>query len=199
MKEGIEILSIVLSILPLGILNGQNSFENPSNKDSNNSNITRYTNITEISYGIGIGKGFLGSSGHSSFGIHTINGFFLNPNLSVGFGLGLDRLHLAKNLGETILPISLNLRYNYKKYPRILFFNLEGGYVYNLTGKKLGYNSGLGGFFIDPSIGTMIISFKKSTLDLSLGIKIQETTINYVWMPLPKYETLINLKTGIIF
>jgi hypothetical protein len=177
------------------ILNGQNSLESQSNKSSNNSNITRYTNITEISYGIG----FSDSKGHSSFGIHTINGCLFNSTLSLGLGIGLDRLHIDKNVGETILPISLDIRYYFLNDPKILFFDVEGGYIYNLTCKKQGYSPGLSGFFINPSIGAKVISIKKVSIVVSLGIKIQESNIIGVWMPTPKNATLINLKTGIKF
>ena len=189
------IISTALSLLPLSILSGQNSAESQSNKSSSNLKDTRYSNITEISYGIGFG----GSNGHSSFGIHTINGCIFNSSLSLGLGIGLDRLHLAENLSETILPISLDVRFYFLKDPKILFIAIEGGYIYNLTGNKLGYKDGLGGFFIDPSIGAKIFPINKISIIVSLGIKIQETTINYVNMVLPKNETLINLKAGFKF
>jgi hypothetical protein len=189
------IIWTAMSLLPLAILSAQNSAESQLNKNSSISNRTIYINITEFSYGIGFGD----SHGHSSFGIHTINGCLFNSALSIGLGIGLDRLHIDKNLSETILPISLDIRLNFVKDPKILFLDIEGGYTYNLSGNKLGYRDGLGGFFIDPSIGAKIFSYNKISIIICLGIKIQETTINYVNMVLPKNEILINLKAGFKF
>lgn len=189
------IIWTALSLLPLVILSGQNSADSQSNKSSSNSNSTRYTNITEFSYGIGFGD----SNGHSSFGIHTVNGCLFNSTFSLGLGIGIDRLQIEENLSETILPISINIRFYFLKDPKILFLALEGGYIYNMTGNKLGYKDGLRGFFIDPSIGAKILSLNKISIIVSLGVKIQETTINYLNMVLPKNETLINLKAGFKF
>ena len=189
------IISTALSLLTLVTLSGQNNAERQLNMSSGNSGSVKYSNITEISYGIG----YSDSNGHSSFGIHTINGCLFNSVLSLGLGIGIDRLLIEKNLNETILPISLDVRFYFLKDPKILFLALEGGYIYNLTGDKLGYEDGLGGFFINPSIGIKIFSLNKISLIGNLGIKIQETTINYVNCVLPKNETLINLKAGIQF
>jgi hypothetical protein len=59
----------------------------------------------------------------------------------------LDRLQLEGNLGQTIIPVSLDIRYYFLKDPEILFCGIEGGYTYNLSGKKLDYDSGLGGIY----------------------------------------------------
>jgi len=193
------LLLVILSILPLTSLNGQNSTESPSNKNSNNSSIIRYTNITEINYGIGLGSDIDGSQGHSTFGIHIINGCLFNSKLSLGFGIGLDRLRINENLGQTILPVSLDIRYYFLKDPKILFCGIEGGYTYNLSGFKLEYDNGLGGYFINPSIGAKVFQLEKASMIINLGIKIQKNTIQYVWTPLPKNEMLFNIKAGLIF
>ncbi len=190
---------VTLSILPLTTLNGQNINERSSNKNSNNRSIITYSNITEISYGIGLGSDLDGSQGHSAFGIHIINGCLFNSKLSLGFGIGLDRLRISDNLGQTILPISLDLRYYFLEDPKRFFCGIEGGYTYNLSGVKLDYESGLGGFFFNPSIGAIVFKTEKISMILNLGIKIQENTIQYVWTPLPKNEILLNIKGGLIF
>jgi hypothetical protein len=190
---------VTMSILPLTCLNGQNSAESPSNKNSKNSSVFRYTNITEISYGIGLGSDIDGSQGHSTFGIHTINGCLFYSKLSLGFGIGLDRLRINKNLGQTILPVSIDIRYYFLKDPKILFCGIEGGYTYNLSGVKLDYQSGLVGFFINPSIGARVFHQEKASLIINFGFKIQENTIQYVWTPLPKNEMLLNIKAGLLF
>jgi hypothetical protein len=190
---------VTISILPFTCLNGQNSAESASNKNSSNSSVIRYTNITEISYGLGFGSDIDGSQGHSTFGIHTINGCLFYSKLGLGFGIGLDRLRIDKNLGQTILPVSIDIRYYFLKDPKILFCGIEGGYTYNLSGVKLDYESGLVGFFINPSIGARVFHQEKASLIINLGFKIQENTIQYVWTPLPKNEMLLNIKAGILF
>ncbi len=200
MKNYICVLIIfVIAVFPLTILYGQNSIETPSNLSSNTSTIFKFTNITEISYGFGIGSGIKGSHGHASFGIRTINGLLFNSKLSLGIGIGLDRLRISENLGQTILPVSVDIRYYFLKYPKILFFGVEGGYTYNLSGYKLNYESGLGGYFVNPSFGTKVLISKKVSLIINLGIKIQKNTIQYVWTPLPVNEMLLNIKTGLLF
>ena len=190
-------LFIALPMLQLGIVNGQESLVNQTNKNSNTLSAIKYINITNISYGIGIGGGTHGSSGHSSFGVHTISGCIISSKLSIGIGVGLDRLRISENLGQTILPVSLDARYFLLNGPRILFYGVEGGYSFNLNGNELGPKSG--GLFIDPAFGIKVVSFKKISLSMNIGIEIQENTIQYVWMPLPKNETLLNFKVGIIF
>ena len=105
------LILVTMSILHLTCLVGQNSAESPSNKNSKNQSAIRYTNITEMSYGIGLCSDIDGSQGHSTYGIHTINGCLINSKLSLGFGIGLDRLRINKNLGQTLLPVSLDIRY----------------------------------------------------------------------------------------
>jgi hypothetical protein len=190
-------LLIALSILNVGIVNGQKSLVNQTTKNQIPLRAIKYINITNISYGIGIGGGIRGSSGHSSFGVHTINGCLISSKLSIGIGVGLDRLRISENLGQTILPVSLDIKYFFLRDPRILFLGIEGGYSFNLNGNELGPKSG--GLFIDPAFGIKVVSFKKISFSINLGIKIQENTIQYVWMPLPKNETLLNFKVGIIF
>ncbi len=190
-------LLMALSILQVGIADGQESLVNQMSKNSNTFPAIKYINITNISYGIGIGKGLQGSSGHSSYGVHTINGCLISSKLSTGIGVGLDRLRISENLGQTILPVSIDIRYFFLNDPRILFCSIEGGYSFNLNGNEMGQKSG--GLFIDPSIGIKVIHFNKTSLTMSLGIKIQENTIQYVNMPLPNNETLLNFKVGIIF
>jgi len=190
---------VTMSILPWTCLYGQKSAESPSNKNFKNPSAIRYTNITELSYGIGFGSDIDGSQGHSTYGIHTINGCLINSKLSLGFGIGLDRLRIDKNLGQTLLPVSIDIRYYFLKDPKFLFCGIEGGYTYNLSGVKLDYESGLVGFFINPSVGVKVFLKGKASLIFNLGFKIQENTIQYVWTPLPKNEKLLNIKAGFLF
>jgi hypothetical protein len=199
--ERLRILSIsmIMAISQLLNLNGQNSTDVQEEMSSKNVIPIKYKNITNLSYGIGVGEGFEGSKGHRSYGIHTINGCLINSKWGLGIGIGLDRLQLEGDLGQTILPISLDIRYYFLKDPKILFCDIEWGYTYNLSGKKLDYESGLGGYFIDPSIGARIISFNKTSIVTSIGLKIQKNTIRYVYTPLPTNEKIINFKVGLEF
>ncbi len=201
----IKVTSLLL-ILPFSIIIGQVNPGNQSDVNTNDLKRIRYFNASEINFGIG----FRDSNRHSSVGIHLVNGILINSNISFGIGLGLDRLSIAKNLNEITPSISIDVRYyflnkNYfLKYPILLYFACDGGYVYNLTGYNLGYRTeaygiDLSGVYINPSLGFKISVFKNKSINLSIGLKIQETTINYVISILPKYEKLINLKAGFSF
>ena len=128
----------------------------------------------------------------------------INSDLSLSIGLGLDKLYLAKNLNEITPSISMDIRYFFLKEPLSLYIACDGGYLFNLTGYNLGYRTegygiDLHGVYMNPSIGSKILVFKNKSLNFSIGFKIQETTINYVSMILPKYEQLINFKAGFSF
>jgi hypothetical protein len=188
---------ICLAILQKGILKGQESVLNIKNDYSNTAEPFKYINITNISYGVGLGKGDRGSSGHSSFGVHSINGCIIDSKLSLGIGIGFDRLQISDNLFQSTFPFSIDLRYFFFNDPKLLFAGFEGGYSFNLNGDELG--SKKGSFFIDPLVGFKPFNFKKFSVSVSLGVKIQQNTILNVWERLPKNETLLNFKTGIIF
>jgi hypothetical protein len=201
----IKVTSLFL-ILPFSIIIGHVNTGNQSDVSTIDSKHIRYFNASEINFGIGFGD----SNRHSSVGIHFVNGILINSDISLGIGLGLDRLSIAKNLNEITPSISIDVRYYFLnryyflKDPILLYFACDGGYVYNLTGYNLGYRTegygiDLSGLYINPSLGSKILVFKNKSINLSIGVKIQETTINYVSMILPKYEHLINFKAGFSF
>lgn len=174
------------------ILSGQSKTER---KTINSFKKSGYFGVIEMNYGLGVG----GSNGHSLFGLQTVNGYLFNTNLSLGLGVGIDRLFLNQNVFVTTLPIFLDLRFYFLNDPGILFFACEGGYVVNLTGYKEGYKYNLWGMFINPLMGLRIFAFRKKTINLGIGFRIQESTINYLNMPLPKAENFINFKAGFTF
>jgi hypothetical protein len=179
-------------LCPIMILSGQSKTER---KTIDSFKKSGYFGVIEMSYGLGIGD----SNEHSSFGLQTVNGYLFNPILSLGLGVGIDRLFLNQNVFETTLPIFLDLRLYFLNDPGILFFACEGGYVVNLTGYKEGYKDDLWGMFINPSLGLRIFAFRKKTINLGIGFRIQESTVNYLNMVLPKAENFINFKAGLTF
>jgi len=194
------LVSLMFVILPLSTIFGQIKSENQSEGNKIESKRIKYFNITEINFGFGIGD----SNGHSSIGIHLVNGILIHSDFSIGIGLGIDVLYLAKNLHEVTPSLSLDIRYCFLKEPLSLYIACDGGYLFNLTGYNLGYKTeaygiDLNGVYLNPSIGSKFLVFKNKSLNLSIGLKIQETTINYVSMILPKYEQLINFKAGLSF
>jgi hypothetical protein len=195
-----KIVTSLIFILPFSIIIGQVYPKYQSGESKNEPNRIRYFNTSEINFGIGLGD----SNGRYSVGIHLVNGVLINSGLSLGIGLGLDKLYIAKNLNELTPSISIDIRYYFLNEPQSLFLECDGGYIFNLTGYNLGYRTkgygiDLNGLYINPSIGRKILVFKNKSLNLSIGLKVQETTINYVSMILPKYEHLINFKVGFSF
>ena len=195
-----QLVSWMLVILPFWTISGQIRPEDQSVENKIEPRHVKYYNSSEINFGFGIGD----SNGHSSIGLHIVNGIFINPDFSFGIGLGIDRLYLAKNLHEVTPSISLDIRYFFLKEPISLYIACDGGYLFNLTGYNLGYRTkaygiDLHGVYLNPSFGSKFIVFKNKSLNLSIGLKIQETTINYVSMILPEYEKLINFKVGFSF
>jgi hypothetical protein len=194
------LVSMMFVILPLSTIFGQIKPEDQSGENRIEPRRVKYYNSSEINFGFGIGD----SNGHSSLGLHVVNGILINPDFSFGIGLGIDRLYLAKNLHEVTPSISLDIRYFFLKEPISLCIACDGGYLFNLTGYNLGYRTkaygiDLHGVYLNPSIGSKFLVFKNRSINLSIGLKIQETTINYVSMILPKYEKLINFKVGFSF
>lgn len=91
-----------------------------SQKDIDEYRNKRYFNITKLGYisvsdasietfavGEGVVLSELPSDNASAFSFHTINGYFFNPYLSVGIGIGLDGY---RNPRYNTLPIYLDVR-----------------------------------------------------------------------------------------
>src|SRR5690554_4151267 len=76
----------------------------------------RFFNITKFSYitvqevvfdGFGTGENNFSSEDSRAYSLQTIGGYFLNPNFSVGVGIGLDGYH---NPDFNTLPLFIDLR-----------------------------------------------------------------------------------------
>ena len=174
------------------------TFENPVFQQSNKKEELResgYFNISELNFGIGIGK----SKQFFSYGLQTINGYLFNPYFSLGVGIGIDKYDYA-----TLLPIFIDARINPIKNFRPLVFAGAVGYALDFSGYSDGFYKGYfkgecWGIYVNPSLSLRFPVFSKSDIDISVGIRLQENTVYYLNMVIPRTQRLINLKIGFKF
>jgi hypothetical protein len=155
-----------------------------------------YINITELNFGIGVGK----SKDFCSYGFQTINGYKFNSNFSIGLGVGIDKYNYA-----TLLPIFIDLRiYHIRNSKPFIYLSGAAGYSCDLSGYSNGYyrgnlNNVCWGPYLNPTLGLRFPLFSKATINLSAGVKFQGNTVSYLNMPIPDNQYLLNLKIGLEF
>lgn len=162
-------------------------------------------NITEIGYNRGIGKinysdeikvkngGYVGR-------LRTIFGYFINPQLSLGVGAGLDGYH---NPTYNTFPVLLDARYYFKSGDLSPFVNVDIGYSLKLGDPfQEGIYSGVG-------IGYKFLQGKKVNLLINTGIDFHQIKDGRLLVFKNPYQseaiqstftlTSIFLKFGILF
>jgi len=133
------------------------------------------------------------SSNANAFGLTVINGFFLNPNFSLGFGFGLENFN---NPGGNTAPIFLDARaylkdafntpYIYTNYGSLLnlgiefnkgtLFQIGAGYKYfPIKKKRLAFVTDLGYSYRKISLDSKAVNksdnlMRFNAIALSLGI-----------------------------
>ena len=123
-----------------------------------------YLNITEVSLGVGLGQ----ASEDLSYGIQTVNGVLINPNFSLGLGIGVDKYKFA-----TFVPIFADIRAYFLRSDVTPYFVGAIGY-------SLSFDSGSkGGLFVNPSLGVRFTVSPKAALDFSLGYRLQQSTYEF--------------------
>lgn len=135
------------------------------------------------------------SNNSIAFSIQTINGYFINENLSVGLGIGLDRYN---NPSANTIPAFLDARYYFKESAKSIYFLTNIGSlikIENGTRKGSMVNVGLGAKFpLRENSRTFLVS------DLSFSHK----SISFDGLPIRNSRnfTRINgvmITVGIIF
>ncbi len=149
------------------------------------------------------------SGAQPSIGVQDINGYLINPHVSIGFGMGL---HVYTDI--ILAPFFADVRYN-------LFNNLATpfasmGIGYSFSAKEIyGINQGskdyFGGVLANPAIGIKFFTRRSKGLTFSLGYRYQQARIythNYIFSNSTHYYTdgyqnqvlgYLNLKFGFSF
>lgn len=126
-------------------------------------------NITEI--------GYLPGSGNINYDVYTVTndartyrlrsifGYFINPHLSVGVGIGLDGYHEPDH---NTMPLFIECR-GYLKDQRNTFYGFLD------LGKSLGVNETFrSGLFLNSGVGYKFFLTKRWCLNSSLGFNLQQ-------------------------
>lgn len=162
------------------------------NSSTNNSEFeikhSGFTNITEFYAGGGIKE----TVSKFMFGVHTINGYLINPHFSVGVGVGLE---LSNSL---MIPIFADFRYNFTSKSVSPFFSVDAGYI-----KPINDSYYLKRIFVDPALGLKFFVLPKTALNFSLGCRLEKYTTTYLIYPtntLRSYKGgYLNFKMGFTF
>lgn len=134
-----------------------------------------FTNTTTLGYGfsigtVGDGKAGDGDDGLSYFAIHTVNGYHLSRNLSLGLGVGVEWY------GDyELVPVYADLRY----FPALTEW---APFFYGDLGYGLGFldNNADGGILFGLGGGLQRSFNPRFALVASLGYRYQENTLTTV-------------------
>lgn len=114
---------------------------------------------------------------NTGVGVHTINGYHLNPRLGVGLGVGIDRYGTV-----SALPIYASVRGVFMKWKVSPYYFLNAGRSRGWGNNDLdGIITNLsvrGGWMVHAGLGYQI-NFARSALLIHGGFKSQQADINY--------------------
>ena len=132
----------------------------------------RFFHLGEFSLMVGDGT----YSPNTTVGIHTVNGYHFNPRLGVGLGVGLDRYGLV-----SALPIYASVRgvLLERKVSPYYFANLGASPAWgHQTNDFVTDLETRGGWMMQLGLGYQV-NLTRSALLFHLGLKSQQTQINY--------------------
>jgi hypothetical protein len=135
-----------------------------------------YITINEFTAGFGLGDTRAPYS-KSFFGINTIHGYQINRNFIVAAGTGISFYN-----GGTLIPVFLDLRFNFSIKTISPYFAGEGGLFLN--------PSGTAKLFISPGAGIRYSISKKMCLNFGAGYLVQVAE---------SQDSFVNFKIGIAF
>lgn len=141
------------------------------NKNERFFNITKfsYINVNDVVFdGFGTGDDNFSTDNSRANSLQTIGGYFLNPNFSVGLGIGLDGYHYPN---YNTLPLFIDLRGYFVDGKNSAFAFLDVGTVFKVSdsyrkGRML--EVGVGYKFFAASNIAMIASINGTFKGLSL-------------------------------
>jgi hypothetical protein len=150
-----------------------------------------FTNITEFCFGIGTGE----FDEDFAYGLHTVNGYLVNPHFSVGLGIGADKYKAL-----LLVPIYADLRANILKGKVSPYVSLGAGYsvaVWNDFNHPV-----RGGVMVNPDLGVKLFVSRKTSLLFSIGYRLQgySSASWYSWNdPQTNLTHQLSLKLGATF
>lgn len=109
----------------------------------------------------------------SSFGMQVINGYQVNPYFNAGVGIGLNQ-HFS---GAAFMPVFLDLRGTFLRQRVSPFVGFAGGWAVALNVNDDEPDEG--GLYLNPAFGVRFFVSRKTSLNLSAGLRYQEGTGYY--------------------
>jgi hypothetical protein len=135
-----------------------------------------YITINEFTAGLGLGdKGVPFSK--SFFGINTIHGYQINRNFIIAAGTGISFYN-----GGTLIPVFLDLRFNFSLRTISPYFSGDGGLFLNPSGPAR--------LFINPGAGIRYSLSDKMCINLGAGFLLQSAETQ---------NSFVNVKIGLTF
>lgn len=128
------------------------------------------------------GKNESGDAYNASFQLS--NGMQFDNGFSLGVGSGIEEL------GAPVIPLYVDIKYNYLPGRISPFLFLRAGYGFALQVEPDDYyennnlNPPYGGFMFNGGIGMAMFSFQRTAITVGLGYRYQKVTIplyNYWW------------------
>ena len=153
-----------------------------------------YKGIIELGYQIGI-EGY--DDAMDRLKLNIINGYQINPHLSLGLGTGL-RYYLDED--AVLIPIFADLRVSFMSKNVLPYFSLGVGYSFSADNSFAGV-----GVILEPSIGVSFKVSKKFAINLGCGYEMQRmTSLYYYYNMVTSCEHklisgAININVGISF
>ena len=121
--------------------------------------ISGFLNITELSGGMALRTSY----GDLAYGVHTIFGYLISPEFSVGVGIGYEKCS-----SFTLVPLFADIRFYTLESLPCTVFSLE-------IGRSFATNDGTDNFqlFLNPGLGEKIHLSKKMSIDIGFGYTFQ--------------------------
>lgn len=122
---------------------------------------TGYKGMIEVGYQIGTGD-----SGVDRIAVNIINGYQINPYISLGVGTGLRYYH---EIDTALTPIFADIRVNFVESNISPYLSLGVGYSFDAT-----YDFKGSGSMINPTIGASFGVSETSMLNVGFGYEMQK-------------------------
>jgi hypothetical protein len=139
-----------------------------------------FVDIAEIGGGFGLGNVSVDYA-RSVISVDNIFAYQVNNKFLAGIGTGVNLYN-----GGTMIPLFIDMRYNFRGTKINPFIIADGGVLFNLN------DFATTGIFINPALGVRKKLNEKISLQISTGVLLQEA-------PSGQRNTFINIKGGVGF